>query len=58
MLSGADVVVGTRVPPEAVIANAEDGYTAEEISDMFEPVSVERVRRILNYAKARGLNAA
>ena len=30
-VSGAWLVVGTRIPAEAVIDNAEDGYSAEEI---------------------------
>jgi uncharacterized protein (DUF433 family) len=30
-MSGAWVVRGTRVPAQAVIDNADDGYTAEQI---------------------------
>jgi uncharacterized protein (DUF433 family) len=30
-VSGAWLVVGTRIPADAVLDNAEDGYTAERI---------------------------
>jgi uncharacterized protein (DUF433 family) len=30
-MSGKTVVRGTRVPAQAVIDNADDGYTAEQI---------------------------
>jgi uncharacterized protein (DUF433 family) len=32
VMSGAFVVKGTRVPVSAVLDNAEDGYTAEQIA--------------------------
>jgi uncharacterized protein (DUF433 family) len=31
VMSGAPVVRGTRVPAQALIDNADDGYTAEQI---------------------------
>lgn len=34
-VSGAWVVRGTRVQADAVVENAEDGYTAEEIAEIF-----------------------
>ena len=30
-MSGAYIVRGTRIPAQAVVDNAEDGYTAEQI---------------------------
>ena len=51
-VSGAWLVRGTRIPADAVLANAEDGYSAEEIAEeIFEGVPVERVRRVIQYAR-------
>jgi uncharacterized protein (DUF433 family) len=51
-VSGAWLVRGTRIPADAVLANAEDGYTAEEISEqIFEGLPVERARGIINFAR-------
>ena len=37
---------------QAVIDNADDGYTAEEIAaDIYESLPVERARRIIAYAR-------
>jgi uncharacterized protein (DUF433 family) len=44
-VSGQWVIKGTRVPVEAVIQHARDGFSAEEISkEILEGVPVERVR--------------
>ena len=56
--SAAPVIVGTRVPPEAIIDNAEDGFTAEEISDMFPTVPVEQARRIIEFARLHATHPA
>ena len=50
-VSGAWVVKGTRVPADAIIANARDGFTAEAIAEMFEGLSVQRVRAVLRFAE-------
>ena len=47
--SGAPVVKGTRVPVSAIVDNAEDGLTAEEIVEQF-PVTLDQVKAILAYA--------
>ena len=53
-VSGAWLVRGTRVPADAVVANAADGFSAEEIAaDIFEGVPVERVRTVIAFAKRR-----
>ena len=42
-VSGAWVIRGTRVQADAVIENAEDGFTPEEIArDIFPGAPVER----------------
>ena len=52
ILSGAWVVKGTRVPAAFVIANAEDGYTPEQISTGIYPgVPVSRARRLIQFAR-------
>ena len=51
VMSGAPVVRGTRVLAQAVIDNAEDGYTAEEIvKDIYPSLPLEPARRIIAFA--------
>ena len=50
-VSGAWVVRGSRVPADAVLANARDGLTADAIAEIFEGLPVERVRAVLRFAK-------
>ena len=54
-VSGAWVVLGSRVPVQAVIDNARDGFSPEAIAEMFEGLPVERVRGVLRFA---GLNVS
>jgi uncharacterized protein (DUF433 family) len=50
-LSGAWVIKGTRVPAQAVVDNARDGFTAEEIATEIFELPIERVRGVLRFAK-------
>lgn len=50
-LSGAWVIKGTRVPAQAVVDNAKDGFTAEQIATEIFELPVERVRGVLRFAK-------
>ena len=51
IVSGAFVVRGTRVPAQAVVDNAEDGFTAEQIvADMYPSLSLEPARRVIAFA--------
>ena len=53
-LSGAWVIKGTRVPAQAIIDNAEDGYTAEQIAtEIFDNLPLDRVRGVLSFAKVK-----
>ena len=53
-VSGAWLVVGTRIPVEAVLDNAADGYTAEQIvADIYPSLPLDRAKRILAYARTR-----
>ena len=52
VMSGAFVVRGTRVPAQAVIDNADDGYTAEQIvAEIFPSLPVEPTRRVIEVAR-------
>jgi uncharacterized protein (DUF433 family) len=49
-VSGQWIVVGTRILAACVTDNAEDS-TPEEIDDMFPGLGIDRVRRIIEYAR-------
>ena len=52
VVSGAYVVKGARVPADAVIDNAEDGFTAEEIvTEIYPTVPLDHARRIIEFAR-------
>jgi len=47
-VSGAWLVKGTRIPVQAVIDNAEDGYTPEQIvAEIYPSLPLDRARRIV-----------
>ena len=50
-VSGAWVIKGTRVPAQAVVDNAKDGFTAEQIATEIFELPIERVRGVLRFAK-------
>ena len=51
-VSGAWVICGTRVPAQAVIDNAVDGFTAEQIATaIYHGLSVEPTRRVIEFAR-------
>lgn len=51
-LSGAWVIRGTRVPAQAVIDNADDGFTAEQIAaEIYHGLSVEPTRWVIEFAR-------
>jgi len=53
-VSGACLVVGTRIPADAVLDNAADGYTAEQIVvEIYPSLPLDRAKRILAYARDR-----
>lgn len=58
-VSGAWVVVGTRVPADSLVEHAEDGFSPEEIvTEIFPSVPLSRARRVLAYADAHDPRAA
>jgi uncharacterized protein (DUF433 family) len=51
IMSGAFVVRGTRVLADAVMDNAEDGYSAEQmVAEIYPTLPLERARRIIAFA--------
>jgi uncharacterized protein (DUF433 family) len=56
-LSGAWVFRGTRIPVAAVFENLEDGLTIDQIVKMFDGLSREQVRTVLDFA-ARSLQGS
>jgi uncharacterized protein (DUF433 family) len=50
-VSGAWLVKGTRIPVQAVLDNAGDGYSAEQIVAEIHPsLALDRARRFLAFA--------
>ena len=55
-LGGAWVFRGTRIAVAAVFENLEDGLTIAEIADMFDGLTQEQVKAVLDFA-AHSLSA-
>jgi uncharacterized protein (DUF433 family) len=49
-VSGAWVFRGTRIPVAAVFENLEDGLTVNEIVEMFDGLTQEQVKTVLDFA--------
>ena len=49
-VSGAWVFRGTRIPVSAVFENLEDGLTIDEITRMFDGLTREQVKAVLDFA--------
>jgi uncharacterized protein (DUF433 family) len=56
-VSGAWVFRGTRIPASAVFENLEDGLTIDQIVEMFDGLTREQVRAVLDFA-AHSLEAS
>jgi uncharacterized protein (DUF433 family) len=50
-VSGAWLIKGTRVTAQAVVDNAKDGFTPEQIATEIFELPIERVRGVLRFAK-------
>ena len=48
-VSGAWVFRGTRIPVAAVFENLEDGLTIDEITRMFDGLTREQVKTVLDF---------
>jgi uncharacterized protein (DUF433 family) len=52
VMSGQWVVRGTRVPAQAVLDNADDGFTPEQIAaEIYDGLPVEPARRVIAFAR-------
>jgi uncharacterized protein (DUF433 family) len=51
VLSGAPVLLGTRMPVDAIIGNFDHGVSTTEIAEQFE-IPVDSVEAIVSYAKS------
>lgn len=49
-VSGAWVFRGTRIPAATVFENLEDGLTIDEIIQMFDGLTREQVKAVLDFA--------
>ena len=56
-VSGAWVFKGTRIPVVAVFENLEDGLTIDEIVEMFDGLTRDQVKSVLDFT-AQSLGAA
>ena len=53
-MSGTWLVKGTRIPVRAVLDNAKDRYSAEEIaSALYEGLPVDWARRVIAFGQAQ-----
>jgi uncharacterized protein (DUF433 family) len=55
-LGGAWVFRGTRIPVAAIFENLDDGLTIAEITDMFDGLTQDQVKAVLDFA-AHSLSA-
>jgi uncharacterized protein (DUF433 family) len=55
-VSGAWVFRGTRIPVAAVFGNLEDGLTIDEVAALYDGLTREQVKAVLEYT-ARSLEA-
>ena len=49
-VSGAWVFRGTRIPVQAIFENLEDGFTIDQIVEMFDGLTQEQVKAVLDFA--------
>jgi uncharacterized protein (DUF433 family) len=55
-VSGAWVFRGTRMPVAAVFENLEDGLTIDEIAQLYDGLTREQIKAVLDFA-AQSLEA-
>ena len=51
--SGEPTIVGTRIPPEAVVGDYELGSPIEEIEENYPSLTRETIRNLIAFAKSR-----
>jgi uncharacterized protein (DUF433 family) len=57
-ISGAWVVRGTRIPAQAIVDNAEDGFPAERMAqEIYQGLPIDRARRVIAFATSASVIA-
>ena len=52
-VSGKPIVRGTRILPDAIVGSYELGETIEELCEGFPSLSVEQIKRLIEFAKSQ-----
>ena len=52
-VSGRPIVRGTRILPDAIVGSYELGETIEELREGFPSLSVDQIKRLLEFAHAQ-----
>lgn len=52
-VSGRPIVRGTRILPDAIVDSYDLGETIEELREGFPSLSVEQIRRLIEFAHAQ-----
>ncbi len=52
-VSGRPVLRGTRIMPEAIVNSYELGDSLEEIHEGFPTLSIDQIKRLIEFAHAR-----
>lgn len=52
-VSGRPIVRGTRILPDAIVNSFDMGESLEELSEGFPSLSVDQIRRLIEFAHSR-----
>ena len=52
-VSGRPIVRGTRILPDAIVGSYELGETIEELREGFPSLSVDQIKRLIEFAHAK-----
>jgi uncharacterized protein (DUF433 family) len=52
-VSGRPIVRGTRILPDAIVGSYELGETIEELHEGFPSLSVDQIKRLIEFATAQ-----
>jgi uncharacterized protein (DUF433 family) len=53
--SGDPLIKGTRIPADAIVSNFEAGSSLEEVAENYPRASMETIKALIGYARARRL---
>jgi len=52
-VSGRPVVRGTRIMPDAIVGSYDLGETIEELHDGFPTLTVDQIKRLIEFARSQ-----